>query len=118
MEHIGISTNLPSAEEVVLEYLISRFIYILYVDGIPVSMFWKRQPLRNGCSISFVYTPNTERGKGYASACVAMCTELFLKEYSFVTLFVVRQQDSNKNLYTSIGYQLVGKSARLRACTE
>ncbi|KAG1302150.1 hypothetical protein G6F64_011180 [Rhizopus arrhizus] len=66
MEHIGVSTNLPSAEEVVLEFLISRFIYILYVDGIPVSMCWKRQPSRNGCSISFVYTPNTERGKGYA----------------------------------------------------
>jgi hypothetical protein len=118
MEHIGVSTSLPSAEEFVLESLISRFIYILYVDGIPVSMCWKRRPSRNGCSISFVYTPNTERGKGYASACVAMCTELFLKEYSFVTLFVVRQQDPNKNLYTSIGYQLVGKSARLRTCTE
>ncbi|EIE77743.1 hypothetical protein G6F46_010209 [Rhizopus delemar] len=118
MEHIDVSNNLPSAEEVVLESLISRFIYILYVDGIPVSMCWKRRPSRNGCFIAFVYTPNTERGKGYASACVAMCTELFLKEYSFVTLFVVRQQDPNKNLYTNIGYQLVGKSARLKACTE
>ncbi|KAI9343396.1 hypothetical protein BD770DRAFT_329485 [Pilaira anomala] len=87
-------------------------VYILYYEGIPVSMSRKRRSLKDGCSLSFVYTPKHLRQKGYGAVCVAMCTDLFLKKYKYVTLFVMGHVNPIKNMYTGVGYQLVGKVGR------
>jgi RimJ/RimL family protein N-acetyltransferase len=87
-------------------------IYILYVDGTPVSLTWKRRALRDSVSIAYVYTPKEYRGKGYAEVCVSMATELFLKEYRIITLNSIAGDDPTKNLYARLGYRLFGKAGR------
>lgn len=87
-------------------------VYLLYCDNLPVCMTWKRRPLRDGCSVAFVYTPEEYRRKGFGGACVSMCTELFLKDYKYITLFIKGSRDPYKNMYTDIGYQLLGKIYR------
>lgn len=102
----------PNAEDMCRRSLEVGYIYILYVDNQPVSMAWKRRPLRYGCALAMVYTPKEFRGKGYAAVCVGMTTEELLKEFSYVTLFVVAKQNPDKNMYTGVGYQLLGKALR------
>jgi hypothetical protein len=91
-----------------------KFIYILYFDDEPVSMAWKRRPLKKGVSIAYVFTPNEKRGLGFAAACVALLTEELLKSFQYVTLFALKSQNPERNLYTSIGFELCGESGRLR----
>ncbi|KAG2212685.1 hypothetical protein INT47_000662 [Mucor saturninus] len=86
--------------------------YLLFVDNIPVSMTWKRRPLNEGCSVAYVYTPPKYRHQGFGGACVAMCTELFLQEFKYATLFIKGSQDPHNNMYTKIGYQLIGEVGR------
>jgi hypothetical protein len=102
----------PKGVEHLRESLAPGYVYILYVGGEPVSMAWKRRPLHYGTSIACVYTPKELRGKGYAAVCVGMCTDLFLKEYRYVTLFVVSEQNPDRNMYTGVGYRLYSESLR------
>ncbi|CAO3596431.1 unnamed protein product [Absidia cylindrospora] len=70
--------------------------------------------LRHGISLAYVYTPKEARGRGYAAAMVAQMTEYLLEkeDYSYVTLLVDGCRDPVKNLYTSVGYQMVGSVER------
>lgn len=77
-----------NGEQMCRKQLDAGHIYILYCDDIPVSMAWKMRPLRKGCSIGFVYTPEEHRHKGYGGACVSLCTELFLETFEYVTIFI------------------------------
>ncbi|ORZ08363.1 hypothetical protein BCR42DRAFT_424980 [Absidia repens] len=83
-------------------------------DGTPTAMIWKRRALRHGISLAYVYTPKEARGRGYAAAMVAQMTEYLLEKegYSYITLLVDGRRDPAKNLYTSVGYQMVGSVAR------
>jgi GNAT superfamily N-acetyltransferase len=82
-------------------------------DGIPVAMVWKRRALRHGISLAYVYTPPEHRNKGYAAAMVAQFTEALLSEgYSYVTLLMDGNRDPIKNMYASVGYQVVGSICR------
>jgi predicted GNAT family acetyltransferase len=103
----------PSPEQVCQDPLKNRFIYILYLDGVPVNMAWKRRPLKKGISIAYVYTPKEHRRKGYAAACVALLTEELLKSYEYVNLFALGSQNPEMNLYTTLGYRWCGEAARL-----
>ena len=84
-------------------------------DGLPVSMVWRRRPLRIGCSIGYVYTPEEFRGRGYASAMVAAFTLKLLKTYKYVCLMVDPDQDEKKNLYARIGYRYASTIVRYQA---
>lgn len=101
-----------NVEEMCLDIIEKGHAYLLFVDNVPVTMTWKRRLLKEGCSVAYVYTPPEYRHKGYGGACVAMCTELFLQEFNYVTLFIKGSQDPHKNMYTKIGYQLIGEAAR------
>lgn len=87
-------------------------VYILSVDGIPVSMARKRRPMRDGCAIGIVFTPSEHRRKGYGGACVSMVTDDLLKAFKYVTLFVDPNRNPDNNMYTGVGYKLLTKAGR------
>ncbi|CEP12764.1 hypothetical protein [Parasitella parasitica] len=99
------------------DMIASKGLYLLCIDGSPVSMAWKVRPLRYGTSLAYVYTPPEHRNKGYGAACVAMTSEAILKEYSYITLFVDIGRDPDDNLYTRVGYKYFGKAGRLKRLT-
>lgn len=91
-------------------------VYILSVNGEPVSMARKRRPMREGCAIGIVFTPSEHRRKGYGGACVSMVTDDLLKAFKYVTLFVDPNRNPDNNMYTGVGYRLLTKAGRaLRA---
>lgn len=107
-------TSLPDIKETILGALASKFAYILCVDGVPVSMCWKKRPTETECALAYVYTPEECRSKGYGAVCVGLLTEKLLQNRRSVNLFVVRERDPVNNMYAGIGYQLVGEAAKLR----
>lgn len=103
----------PTSNLQIMDNIQSGNIYILWHDKKPVSMAWKRRPMENVCSIGLVYTPDEERGKGYASCCVSMLTEKILEDFKYAHLFIIREQDPEDNLYSRAGYKVMGGSGRM-----
>ncbi|KAI8988003.1 hypothetical protein BDF20DRAFT_832886 [Mycotypha africana] len=86
--------------------------YLLCIEGTPVCMARRLRPLKYSCSLGYVYTPPKYRHKGYAEACVTMTSEILLKSFGFITLFVNKDKDKDDNLYTRIGYKYYGEAGR------
>lgn len=80
----------------------------LWEDGRPVSMAMKTRPVRNGTSISFVYTPPEFRRQGYATACVAeLSRKLLASGWEFCALFTDLANPTSNHIYYEIGYRPV-----------
>lgn len=80
----------------------------LWQDGQPVSMAMKTRPTRHGISVSLVYTPPEQRGRGYASACVGTLSQLLLESgWQHCALFVDSSNTAAKRVYQRIGYEPV-----------
>jgi len=80
----------------------------LWDDGHPVSLAGYSGPTPHGIRIAPVYTPPEERGKGYASACVAGLSQLLLdggRTYCF--LFTDLSNPTSNHIYQAIGYRPV-----------
>ena len=82
----------------------------LYVwdDGQPVSLAGYSGPTPHGIRVGPVYTPPAQRGKGYASACVAALSRLLLdggRAYCF--LFTDMGNPTSNPIYQAIGYRPV-----------
>ena len=76
--------------------------------GEPVSMAAKARPTRHGITVSLVYTPAELRGRGYATACVAMLSQQLLDDgYQFCTLFTDLSNPVSNHIYEKIGYTAV-----------
>lgn len=74
----------------------------------PVSMACITRPTRRGSAISLVYTPPEDRGKGYASACVAGLSEHILRAgKQFCCLFTDLANPTSNAIYLRIGYEPV-----------
>ncbi len=77
-------------------------------EGIPASMAGYTGPTTNGIRIGAVYTPPTERRKGYASACVAGLSQHLLDlGFQFCFLFTDLLNLTSNHIYQQIGYQAV-----------
>jgi ribosomal protein S18 acetylase RimI-like enzyme len=62
----------------------------------------------NGVRVGFVYTPPGERGRGWASACVAALTdELLASGKRFVFLYTDLANPTSNKIYQAIGYRAV-----------
>lgn len=82
----------------------------LYVwqDGEVVSLAGLTRPTPHGIAIGPVYTPPHQRGKGYASSCVAQLSQLQLDQgRAFCTLFTDLANPTSNKIYQNIGYQPV-----------
>jgi len=76
--------------------------------GNPVSMAGYSGPTTNGIRIGAVYTPPTQRKKGYASACVAGLSQYLLDlGFQFCFLFTDLMNPTSNHIYQQIGYQAV-----------
>jgi len=83
-------------------------IYLWRMDGVPVSLAAKGRRTPHGTSVGPVYTPPAQRGRGYASACVAALSQLILDEgKDFCTLFTDLGNPTSNSIYQKIGYRPV-----------
>jgi len=82
----------------------------LWVDGVPRSMAAKRRPTPHGQAVSHVYTPPSERRKGYATAVVARVSQRILDDgKEFCTLYTNLANPTSNSIYQKIGYQRVAE---------
>lgn len=80
----------------------------VWQDGEIVSMAGLTRPTPNGIAIGPVYTPSQQRGKGYASSCVAKLSQLQLDQgRAFCTLFTDLANPTSNKIYQNIGYRPV-----------
>lgn len=80
----------------------------MWDDGQPVSLAGYSGPTPHGIRVGPVYTPPAQRGKGYASACVAALSRLLLdggRAYCF--LFTDMGNPTSNPIYQAIGYRPV-----------
>ena len=74
-------------------------------DGGPVSMAAWTGKTPNGVRINFVYTPREQRGKGYATACVAGLSRQLLEQgNAFCWLYTDLSSTASPNIFKRIGY--------------
>jgi predicted GNAT family acetyltransferase len=77
-------------------------------DGEIVSLAVQNRPVSTVISIGPVYTPPEQRGKGYASRCVAMLSQLLLdKGWRRCSLFTDLTNPISNSIYQKIGYRAV-----------
>ncbi|MCC7451435.1 MAG: GNAT family N-acetyltransferase, partial [Anaerolineae bacterium] len=82
----------------------------LWDNGQPVSMAAKARPTPNGITVNYVYTPPDQRGKGYASSCVAALSQSLLDVgYQFCTLFTDLTNPTSNGIYQRMGYRYIGE---------
>lgn len=80
-------------------------IYILEVDGVPVSMAGFTRELPTSIGVAFVYTPPYFRGKGFATSVVAQLSQLALdKGYEKCVLYTDLANPVSNSIYRKIGY--------------
>ena len=89
-------------------FIADKQLYIWDCNG-PVSIAKTTRPMRNGISVTAVYTPPEQRNKGYATLCVASLTKKLLSErYSFCSLFADQSNPTSNSIYAKIGYVPLG----------
>jgi uncharacterized protein len=77
-------------------------------NGQVVSLVGSSGPTPNGIRIGPVYTPPEQRGKGYASACVAAFSQFLLDGgRKFVFLYTDLSNPTSNRIYQNIGYNAV-----------
>jgi predicted GNAT family acetyltransferase len=80
----------------------------LWEDGRPVAMTGVGGPTPSGARVSAVYTPPSQRRRGYASALVAAASQATLESgRSFVFLFTDLANPTSNHIYQQIGYEPV-----------
>ena len=97
-----------NAEEFARRRLSDDSVYLWEDGGRVVSMAGKSRPTRTGITVNLVYTPPEQRGKGYATTCVAALSQQLLEEgYAFCTLFTDLANPTANAIYQRIGYEYV-----------
>jgi predicted GNAT family acetyltransferase len=78
------------------------------VNGELVSMACSTRPTQNNITISYVYTPLSERKKGYASDCVSVFTQSLLDQgYKTISLYTDLSNPTSNKIYIQIGYEAI-----------
>lgn len=89
-------------------HLLEQGVFLWELDGQPVACAALTRESPHGRTISFVYTPDEQRGRGYASALVAALSQHVLDGgKDFVTLFTDLQNPTSNKIYRALGYQPV-----------
>jgi predicted GNAT family acetyltransferase len=87
---------------------------VVWDDGGPVSFACFTGPTPNGVRIGPVYTPPTERGRGYASALVAdLSARLLAEGRRYCFLYTDLANPTANRIYVRIGYERVCDSASI-----
>ncbi|MBB2184463.1 GNAT family N-acetyltransferase [Lachnospiraceae bacterium MD1] len=95
--------------------LSTKKLYLLEVDGIPVSMAGYTREMQSAIGVAFVYTPPYFRGNGYATSCVAQISQMALdKGYTRCVLYTDLLNPTSNSIYQKIGYKPVCDSLMLK----
>jgi hypothetical protein len=95
--------------------LSTKKLYVLEVDGIPVSMAGYTREMQTAIGVAFVYTPPYFRGKGYATSCVAQISQMALdRGYAKCVLYTDLLNPTSNSIYQKIGYKAVCDSLMLK----
>jgi len=93
----------------------SRKVYILEVDGQPVSMAAAHREMITVCGIGLVYTPPYFGRRGYATSCVAQLSQSVLdRDFKKCVLFTDLANPTSNNIYQKIGYRPIGDSSMIK----
>ncbi len=85
--------------------------FVWRVGRSAVSMAFATRPTRQGISIGPVFTPVSQREKGYASALVAYLSQHMLDEgKKFCTLYTDLSNPTSNDIYMRIGYRAIAES--------
>lgn len=80
-------------------------------EGQVVTMAIAARKLVHGMAITYVFTPEEFRGKGYAAANMYyLSRELLEQGYEFCTLFVDKKNPLSNRAYEKVGYQILEDS--------
>jgi len=90
---------------------ISRGLLHVWEDGEVVSMAAWTGQTPNGVRISLVYTPESLRGRGYATACVAALSRKMLQVNRYCCLYTDLANPTSNAIYYRIGYRPVCDAA-------
>ena len=117
--HFGKETNEIitdiRASHMATKYIENGSLYFWLVDGEPVSMANQSQKTKHGVTINAVYTPDAQKGKGYATNLVATLSQKLLDEgNAFCCLLADKENPTSNYVYQKIGYQVVGESVVYR----
>ena len=88
-------------------FIEEKGVYVWEVDGEVVSCMKKSRPSKHGIGVSFIYTPEQYRRKGYAQNLVAEVTEELLMEFDFVVLYTDSPNPASKKICREIGYEKI-----------
>lgn len=93
----------------------SKKLFVLEVEGKPVSMAGFTREMQTAIGVGFVYTPPYYRGKGYASSCVAQISQIALdKGFTKSVLYTDLLNPTSNSIYQKIGYKAICDSLMLR----
>lgn len=108
VKDIGTDDPLDESESVIRKALENECLFVWEVGDNIVSMVGTGRSTQDGISVTQVYTPAELRGNGYASACTAEVTHLYLASgKKSCTLFTDLANPASNRIYEAIGYQPV-----------
>ena len=110
--------GLPKADNHEIQLKVEQFlegqeVFFWEDNGKVVSMMKKARPSDHGVTVSFVFTPQEERKKGYARTMVAAGSEELLKTYDFCVLYTDMMNPTSNKIYQEIGYKKIADSVHL-----
>ena len=106
---------IPQDEKSYHHRISTKKLYVLEVEGVPVSMAGFTREMQNAIGVAFVYTPPYYRKKGYASSCVAQISQIALdKGYTKCVLYTDLLNPTSNSIYKKIGYSVVCDSLMLK----
>lgn len=107
--------SIPSNADLYRYRLEAKKLYVLEIDGQPVSMAGFTREMQTAIGVAFVYTPPYYRGRGYATSCVAQVSQIGLdKGFTSCVLYTDLANPTSNSIYQKIGYTPVCDSAVLR----
>lgn len=107
------SNQLPQADtDAMAHRLITEERMHLYIcKDQPVSMVCNNRQTPNTATVSYVYTPNDMRGKGYGSCATAALSQLLLNRgFQACNLHTNLDNPTSNAIYTKLGYKQLAQS--------
>lgn len=95
--------------------LSTKKLFVLEVDGKPVSMAGYTREMQTAIGVAMVYTPPYYRGHGYATSCVAQISQIALNEgFTKCVLYTDLLNPTSNSIYQKIGYLPICDSLMLK----
>jgi len=107
--------HIPQELESYLNRIAQKKLFVLEVQGKPVSIAGITREMQTVCGIAPVYTPPYFRRKGYATSCVAKLSQMVLERgFTKCVLYTDLANPTSNSIYQKIGYRPVCDSIMLK----